>query len=264
MSLFLNLDQTDPYDTFAVIMRRSRLAMERTYEAAFDAHRRGADLLDSHLLHKWNVGDSSGFPIFAVPEGWQPEALSNAELEGMWLDAISEDFQADHLATPIVLTADDCLKRLANGIHGKPSEIEAGYGPEYGPGKVPLTSLLTAATNTLRHVSEWDEKRKPAFPYKPLSEYEVNSVEWQAMRSITVIQRAFGHGIFEAVRGPVSMRVLVAVDGLLGTSPPSYDRFEAAVLATARAVASAKGKTPLTKLETAIRRQAKMLRNVGR
>jgi len=264
MSLFLNLDQSDPYDAFAVVMRRSRLAMERTYEAAFDAHKRCRDLLHDHLWHNVNAADSEGFPVYGVREAWQPDPLSPAELDGMWLDAIAEDFHCDHLAAPIVLTADDSLKRLTRGIHGKVSELEAGYGPEYGPGKVPLTSLLTAATNTLRHVSEWVEKRKPAFPYKPLSEYEEGSIELQAMRNITVIQRAFGIGIHESVRDPISMRVLVSVDGLLGTSPPSYERFEAAVLETARAIASAKGKTPRTKLEAAFNRQAKLLRNVGR
>lgn len=264
MSIFLNLDQTDPYDTFAVVMRRSRLAMERTYEAAFAAHRRCAELLDSHLMHKLNAGDPLGFPVFGVPEGWQPEQLSRVELDAMWLDAIAEDFQADHLAATVVLAADDSLKRLSRGIHGKAPELEAGYGPEYGPGKVPLTSLLTAATNTLRHVSEWDETRKPAFPYKPLSEYEVNSLEWQAMRNITIIQRAFGRGIHEAVRGPISMHVLVTVDGFGGTSPPAYERFESAVLEAARGIATAKGKRPLEKLDIALRRQAKLLKNVGR
>lgn len=43
---------------------------------------------------------------------------------------------------------------------------------------------------------------RPAFPYKPLSEYEKGSDDWQAMRIITIIQRAFDIGTHEAVSQP--------------------------------------------------------------
>jgi hypothetical protein len=100
MSLFMKLDLSDPYDTFAVVMRRSRMAMERTFEAAFNAHKRCRELLHDHLWQSVNVSDPLGFALFGTPQGWNPEPNSREELDRMWLDAIAEDFQCDHLAAP--------------------------------------------------------------------------------------------------------------------------------------------------------------------
>jgi hypothetical protein len=257
MSMFVKLDDADPYDTFAVVMRRSRLSMERAYGAAFEAHARSVALLQDHRWKSFSVADPLGFPIFGVPAGYPRELPSRAELDAIWLDALAEDFQSDQQAAPVILTADDSLRRLGRGLFGKPADLEAGYGPTYGEG-VPFTSLLQAATNALRHVSEWDATRKPPFPYQSLETFVPNSTEWQAIRSINVIQRAFGIGQHEPIRDVISMRTLVAVDGL--PTAPAFERLEKALLETARAMARAKGKTPATKLENALNRQAKMLR----
>ncbi len=69
MSLFMKLDLSDPYDTFAVVMRRSRMAMERTFEAAFNAHKRCRELLHDHLWQSVNISDHLGFAVFGTPQG---------------------------------------------------------------------------------------------------------------------------------------------------------------------------------------------------
>lgn len=262
MSTFLKLDESDPYETFAVVMRRSQLSMRSAYNAAFAAHIRCADLLKSHRWGSFSMSDPLGFPVFGLGDSAPPEPLSRAELDGMWLEALAEDFQADMQAAPVILTADDSLRRFARGVLGKPPALEDGFGPTYGKG-VHLTSLLQAATNALRHVSEWDETKTPAFPYKTLDQYKEKSPAWQAMRSIRVIQAAFGIGDNGPIRDVVSARVLIAVDGQLGTAEPSYDRFEAAVLTTAHEIAKSKGPTPARKLEEALNRQRKLVATVG-
>jgi hypothetical protein len=263
MSLFVKLDETDPYDTFAVLLRRSRLAMERAYIAAFEAHNRCADLLKEHRWQNFSVSDPLGFPVFGLPKGWPPAEVSQADRDAMWLDALTEDFQADQQAAPVVLTADDMLRRFARGVFQKPLTLDAGFGPTFGTERVPLTALLNAATNTLRHVSEWDELRKPPFPYQPAESFDEVSNERRAINNINVLQKAFGIGISGPIREPVSMRVLVAVNAR-GTVDYSYERFEDAVIATAREMAKGKGPTPLRKLDEALRRQQKVLRKAGR
>jgi hypothetical protein len=57
------------------------------------------------------------------------------------------------------------------------------------------------------------------------------------MGSITVLQRAFGIGIHERIRDVVSIRVIIAVDGRLGTEPTDYARFEAAIVVAAEEIA---------------------------
>jgi len=263
MSTFVKLDDSDPYETFAVVMRRSRLGMNNAYLAAFAAHIRCAQLLQDHRWGTIGVSDAFGFPIFGVPEPVR-QGPSEAELHAMWLDALAEDFQADQQASPVILVADDSLRRLARGIWGKPPTInEGGYGPTYGRG-VTLTALLQAATNTLRHVSEWDETKTPSFPYQPPETFKKNSIAWKAMQSISIIQRAFGLGESGPIRDVVSMRVLIAVDGKLGTEAPSYKRFEEAVITAAREIAQAKGKTPARKLDEALQRQERVLDRAGR
>jgi hypothetical protein len=134
MSMFLKLDDADTYDTFAVVMRRSRLSMERAYNAAFEAHARSIALLEDHRWKSFSVSDPLGFPVFGVPAGFQQEPASRAELDGIWLDALAEDFQSDQQAAPVILTADDSLRRFGRGLFGKPPDIDAGYGPTYGEG----------------------------------------------------------------------------------------------------------------------------------
>jgi hypothetical protein len=61
---------------------------------------------------------------------------------------------------------------------------------------------------------------------------------------------SFEIGIHDQIRDVVSFRILAAVDGLLGQ--PSYDRFEAALLASASAVAESGGPDASAALEAAL------------
>jgi hypothetical protein len=112
-----------------------------------------------------------------------------------------------------------------------------------------LTTLLRAATNTLRHVSDWDEDPDIVFPYDPQT--ATTKVAKQAYNTIAVLQHAFGIGKHEPIREPVSWRVVVAVDGQLGTAPPDFGRFQAAVLTAAHEIAAEAGGSALLAAELA-------------
>jgi len=131
---------------------------------------------------------------------------------------------------------------------------------------VHLTSLLRAATNTLRHLSEWDDNPKLVFPYdkKPSSgvphhdktdEQKLNEKKAQeARRSINILGRAFGIGKNEPIRDVVSWRTLVAIDGNLGTVP-DYQRFEDAILIAAREITDEAGPESRESLEAELARK---------
>jgi hypothetical protein len=121
MSTFVKLDDSDPFETIAVIMRRSRLGMERAYLAAFAAHARCADLLRDH---RWGTSavDATSFPIFGSSEAIH--VPTEGELQGIWLEALAEDLQADLQAAPVILGADDSLRRFARGVFGRPLGID--------------------------------------------------------------------------------------------------------------------------------------------
>jgi hypothetical protein len=232
LARFVKLERLDPYRLFGSVLRRSRLAMAAAYDGAFDAHHRCTELVREHQLAKFDDQSSpfnAGFTN--VPP---PQRRSQEELDQMYLDAQAEDLQADYQASVVVMFADDTLQRFASGVLGKGPGLDPGFGPRYG-GDVRLTTLLRAGTNAIRHVSEWDDSDFP-FPYpdpsKPMKK------RWrQPMESISVIQRAFGIGIHERIRDIVSMRILVAVDGKLGTEPTNYGRFESAIITAAREIA---------------------------
>jgi hypothetical protein len=84
----------------------------------------------------------------------------------MWIDAIAEDFQADQQAAPVILTADDALPRFGKQVLKMAPVLKRGFGPRFGATNTPvhLTMLLRAGTNTLRHVSEWDNNPKLCDP----------------------------------------------------------------------------------------------------
>ena len=240
MSQFLKLDHLDPFESFAAVIGRSRLAMSAAYDAAFAAHERCRKALEDHRWGSAARVGAFGFPVFADQRSSMWGAVGDEVLHRLWLDALAEDFQCDQQAAPVILVADDTLQRFAKGVLGKAPGVGPGFGPEYGGhgGRaVSLTSLLRAATNALRHVSEWDDDPNLQFPYPAPADLEKGSKTPQALQSIYVLQRAFGIGRHEPIRDVVSMRVLVAVDGLFGTSTPDYARFESAVIQAAEQVA---------------------------
>lgn len=138
----------------------------------------------------------------------------------------------------------------------KPSSIRTisappGHGPLYR--SVHLTSLLRATTNCVRHVSEWEDY---PFPYRDLTHAERND-ERKAIQSIRVLQQAYGLGRHERIRDFVSWHTVVTIDGLYGTNPPDYQRFENAIVDGARAIAKAVGPEAEQKLADALQVRAR-------
>jgi len=167
MSRFLNLHPPDPYRLFGAVLRRSRLGLTTAYDAAFEADRRCKELM---LEHKWLSarGKPVGFPLFGgdADAARFPTAEQIERCDALWAEAEAEDLQTDFQASIVLLWADDTLRRFERGVLERPPSFARGYGPTYGE-NVPLTTLLRAATNTLRHVSEWDDDEDLVFPYHP-------------------------------------------------------------------------------------------------
>ena len=259
MSQFLKLDRLDPFDAFATVIQRSRLAMTVAYDAAFSAHDRCRKALEDHRWGSASRVGAFGFPVFADERSSVAGAVGDEVLHRLWLDALAEDFQCDQQAAPVILVADDTLQRFAKAVLGKAPGVGPGFGPTYGGHggqPVSLTSLLRAATNALRHVSEWDDDPNLQFPYLAPADLEKGSKTPQALQSIYVLQRAFGIGRHEPIRDVVSMRVLVAVDGLSGTSTPDYARFESAVTQAAEQIALEASGDAQRRLRSAMRHKS--------
>lgn len=244
MSRFLKLERPDPYRLFGAMVRRSRLGMKAAFDEAFAAYTRCEDLLNEH---QWLSFDDRKDVFGALhSRNASRSAVTRADLDQMYLDAQAEDLQADYQASIVILFADDTLQRLAKGLLGKAPGLHPGYGGAYNG--VPLTTLLRAGTNALRHVSEWDDGTLP-FPYPGVLELRAKAAEktatkeqreWlQQMESIEIIQRAFGIGKHERLMDVVSMRIIIAVDGHLGsTDGPDYARFENALIGAALHIAA--------------------------
>lgn len=275
MSRFLNLGDTEPYRLFGAVLRRSRLGMQEAHRAAFAADARCTELQQEERF----VGarQSYGFPFSAFVGDISAEvdpassAKNSERRDDLLAEAQAEDLFADQQSPVLILWADDTLRRFCRGVLKKHPTFTNGYGPLYGSpapqgDPVHLTSLLRAATNTLRHVSEWDDNPELVFPYdkKPLSgttdektdEQKLNEKKAQeARRSIKILVRAFGIGKHEPIRDVVSWRTLVAIDGNLGTAPPDYQRFEDAILIAAREIADEAGQESRSLLETELARK---------
>lgn len=145
-----------------------------------------------------------------------------------------------------MLFADDTLQRFAKGVIGTAPGLGSGYGPEFGThhGKVRLPAFLRAGTNAIRHVSEWEdhpwEIEHPGKIYPTLAECK-NDRERKMMENIVVFQNVLGYGFHESIRDVQSMRILIQIDGKLGTEPPDYNRFEHMLIETALAIAKERG-----------------------
>jgi len=158
MSRFVKLDRLDPYRLFGSSLRRSRLGMRAAFDAAFASFKRCNDLLDAYhwgreeLDNSRDVFEMLGVTNAASAQNASPSTL--ADLERIYADAQAEDLQADYQASIVLLFADDALYRFAKGALGRAPAFGAGYGHDYGThrGKVPLTDLLRASTNAIRHV----------------------------------------------------------------------------------------------------------------
>lgn len=253
MSRFLNLERPDPYRLFAAVLRRSRLGIKAAYDAAFAANVRCNELMDEERLLSAR-SQPFAFPMFGDDIGYDPYAAADvAERRAeLWAEAQAEDLQAEFQASIVVYWADDSLRRFERSALNRTPTFAEGYGPTYGQ-SVSLTTLLRAGTNTSRHVSEWDDDHNLRFPYDPTM--ASTAAAKQAYRNIETLQRAFGIGKDGPIREPVCWRILVAVDGLLGTQEPDYARFEAPVIKAAREIAQRTGGDALTQLDTELARR---------
>lgn len=259
MARFLQLERLDPYHGFAALLSRHRLGMATAYGLAFDAHLRSAELEKRHLWSVMPHWEPVGIPEFDVLLGSdERSAQEDADLDEIWPLADAEDLQADMQAGLVIVTADELLQRFAKLLLRKRPGLEPGFGPTYGgfngDASVHLTTLLRAGTNTIRHVYDWDDRTElQRLPYPSITEVGTDRELKMALQNIAILQRAFGIGQHELIRGSQAFRVLISVDGQLGGSPgPDYKRFEAAVIDAARAIARHAEGDHLTKLDEAI------------
>ena len=229
MTRFVKLDTLDPYVLFATVVNHSRNGLTVAFDKAFTAYGHCTS-----LLHEWQWGQAA---FGAGRSAHYPRELTPEELGKLYVDAIAEDIAADLHAAVIVLFADDVLQRFAKGLLGSAPGLVPGFGPTYNG--VALTTLVRAASNAVRHLSEWDDNKRLTLPYPDPSEIPTNSPLRKPLQNIAVIKKATGIGYHERVRDTISMRALIAIDGTLGNASdgPSYRRIEAAVIAGARAIA---------------------------
>jgi hypothetical protein len=245
MSRFLRIDshQDDPYDLFVRSLRRSRQAIERTYHEAFQASDRCNALLKEVQWVWAQTKDAFEWATFIPTFGGEIPA---ARIDNLYKDAQVEDHYCDLQSSIVALFADDQLQTLAEQVLGRRIGLE-GYGPVYGNG-VKLTAMLRATTNAIRHLSEWSDLK---FPYENPATLAARDSSRRQLDNIYVLQRAFGIGINEPIRDVVSWRTIVVIDGLYGTSPPEYVRFENAVMEAAMDIARNGPSDALTRLDAA-------------
>lgn len=210
--------------------------MEAAYLAAFAAHERCSVLMNEAVFMDFaSVPTLHDFGLMTVSRDYGARAKRREELQPA---AEAEDVQADLQAGLVLLTTDDALQRFARAINVNLDNC----GPRIND--VPFSTLVRAATNAIRHVSEWDDDEDLKPPYTPLTEIPDDRAHRNqrfAMRSIETFQKAFGIGIHDRITDVVSFRVLMTVDRQLGTAPPSFARFASAVVSTARDVAQKAG-----------------------
>lgn len=245
MSSFVRLDWLDPYQLLASKIKLSRHAMRTSYDSAFTAFRRCHELLKEEL---WTEFPGSPLDWFMAMTTGEPEipTVPREQIRDYHYEAQVEDSLADHQSSIVLLFADDALQNFARGVLGKAHRSLDSYGPRYPDAKthtkpVALTTLVRAGTNAIRHVSEWDDPSFP-YPYPEIPHCKKRGCRvCQALPSIDAIQRAFGIGMHGRIQGVVSMRTLILVDGLLGTSEPEYARFENAMITVASEIAEKAG-----------------------
>jgi hypothetical protein len=261
MARFLELERLDPHRGFAKLLSRHRLGMATAYGLAFAAHRRSGELEKRHLWSVMPRWEPIGIPeLDLLPGAGDSADERDADLDAIWPMADAEDLQADMQAGLVIVTADELLQRFAKLVLGKRPGLDPGFGPTYGgfngAAPVHLTTLLRAGTNTIRHVYDWDDRPElQRLPYPQITEVGTDRELKMALQNIAILQRAFGIGHYELIRGSQAFRVLVSVDGQLGSNPgPDYNRFEAAVIDAARAIAQHAGTDHLVKLDEAVAR----------
>ncbi len=242
MGSFIRLERLDPYQTFVSTLREGRPVMEKMYYGAFEAFTKRNDLLNESLWAQCNHGHDLEYELLGVsfnryqPVGDPLRLHSEAQIM---------DLQADQFASMVVCFGDDTIQRFRRSVLGGSAALYPGYGPTYLGER--LSTILRVGSNAYRHVSEWDDMFE-RLPYPELCEVKEGSSKYQAVQNIQVIQRTFGIGKHDMIRDPISWRVICTIDGQFGSAPPSYDRFEEALIDAARDIASSGGKRAMATL----------------
>ena len=211
MSAFVRPEKLPPIDLFAATLRTHRPSLSELFHSAFEAARLRNPAMEQQLFLR-------------VRE------QSTQEVKDLHAEAYAQDVRADQLAALVLLVADDAMQRLGRAVLGQAPGVTRGFGKLLNG--VPLTSLVRAVTNCYRHVSEWDDNAELAFPYENTRTTDSNVR--RALTSIKVLQKALGVGRHERIWTAPTFTVLALIDGNFDTSPVQYERFENAVVASAR------------------------------
>lgn len=231
MPRFIELTNYDKFEQFAAELDRARKPLSFAYCQAFQAFERSRELLkESERVADWYSG-----------KGDQDEA------NALHNEAYSYDVQADMFASLCVLFADDLLKHFYYRLFEKMPELGKGYGNSQNG--VPLTTLLQAGGNAIRHVSSWADSLP--FPY-PDEDTGLEHDQKKALANIRVIEQAFGSFGGPWNRAP-SWSILFAMNfGDNGSPDENYDNFEGAIIAAALEIAREHSAESATKLSEAI------------
>lgn len=216
MSAFVRLSKLDPIPLFAADMVHARPALKAAYLDAFSAQVESNNSLDRYIR-----------------QAVKSDATADQKLLARGRAA---EIRADRQATVVLLAADDSLQRLGKALLHKPLGPGLAFGPIYNG--VPLTRLLRATTNAIRHVSEWDDNKELVFPYAAPATVKNRDLK-RALENIAVLQHAFGVGKHERIWSAPAFSMLALLDGKFGTDAPNYHRVESAIFDTAEAIISA-------------------------
>jgi hypothetical protein len=223
VSSFVELYKPEPVELFVVTMRRNRPALKALFDDAMVAGRSFADT--SH--RSFRTGGEEGRRLHTL--------------------SYTQNVIVDLISTPLLLVADDALQRLGGALLGRHS-FDLAYGPRYHHEKsAPLTQLLRAMTNCVRHVSEWNDSKTLTFPYFNEFEPAKTARNWktnkQAMQTIEILHANFGLGANGPITAAPTFMLLKLIEGRFGTPGvvPDYFRFETAIMQAAREMADDSG-----------------------
>jgi hypothetical protein len=231
MPRFIELTNYDKFEQFAAELDRARRPLSFAYVEAFQAFARSRELLkESEFAADWYSG-----------KGNQDEA------HALHNEAYTEDVQAETFASILILFADDVLKRLHYRLFDRMPRLDKGYGKEHNG--VPLSSILQAGGNAIRHVSWWADNL--TFPYAE-DDTGLSNDERKALANIRVIEKAFG-SFGGPWNRPPSWDILFTMNaGENWTPEADYDKFERAIILTGRDMARDHSSEALAQLQAAV------------
>jgi hypothetical protein len=228
---FIELTNYDKFEQFAAELTRARKPLSFAYCEAFQAFERSRELLkESEHTADWYSG-----------RGNQNEA------DALHNEAYTYDVQAAMFASMAVLLSDDLLRRFHQQLFGKPPTLDRGFRKTHNG--VPLSTLLQAGGNAIRHVSWWADNL--TFPY-PEDDTCLNNDERKALANIRVIEKAFGRFGGPWNRPPSWDIVFTMNFAEDGKTEENYDNFERAIVVAALAMAEEHSAEAVAKLKAAV------------